>query len=78
MSKIKTNLIKESSPMAILAWLFGILGGLCAVMGIITATEAVPALAELPAAFTPMFWLVLGAVLLLACIAFSVSRTEEE
>jgi len=64
--------------MAILAWLFGILGGLCAAAGIVTATEAVPALDELPSAFTPMFWLALGAVLLLACIAFSVSRTEYE
>jgi lipid-A-disaccharide synthase-like uncharacterized protein len=64
--------------MAMLAWLFGILGGLCAVMGIVTATDTVPALAQLPTAFTPIFWLALGAVLLLACIAFSVSRTEYE
>ena len=64
--------------MAIFAWLFGILGGLCAVTGILTATEAIPLLAELPAAFTAMFWLVLGAVLLLVCIAFAVSSTEYE
>ncbi len=64
--------------MAILAWVFGILGGLCAVMGIITAAEAVPLLAELPEAFNEMFWLALGGVLLLACIAFSISRTEYE
>ena len=64
--------------MAIAAWVFGILGGLCTVTGIITATEVVPLLAELPTAFTPIFWLTLGAVLLLACIAFTVSRTEYE
>ncbi len=64
--------------MVILAWVFGILGGLCAVMGIITATEAIPLLAELPAAFTAMFWLALSAVLLLACIAAAVSRGEYE
>ena len=64
--------------MAILAWVLGILGGLCAVIGIITAIEAVPLLAELPAAFTTMFWLALSAVLLLACIAAAVSRTEYE
>ena len=64
--------------MATAAWILGILGGLCAVTGIITAAEVVPFLAELPAAFTPMFWLTLGAVLLLACIAFAVSRGEYE
>ncbi|MFC2056020.1 hypothetical protein ACFLTO_00395 [Chloroflexota bacterium] len=64
--------------MAIAAWVFGILGGLCAITGIITATEVVPLLAELPAAFTTMFWLTLGAVLFLACIAFTVSREGYE
>lgn len=64
--------------MAILAWLFGILGGLCAITGILAATEAVPFLAELPTAFTAMFWLTLGAVLMLACVAFAVSSTEYE
>ena len=64
--------------MAIAAWVFGALGGLCAVTGIITATEVVPLLAELPAAFTTMFWLTLGVVLLLACIAFAVSRAGYE
>ena len=64
--------------MAILAWVFGSLGGLCAVMGIITAAEVAPLLAELPAAFTAMFWLALSAILLLACIAAAVSRTSYE
>ncbi len=63
--------------MAIMALVFAILGGLCTVMGIITATEVVPLLAELPAAFTAMFWLTLGAVLLLACIATALSRGYE-
>ena len=57
--------------MGILAWVFGILGGLCAVMGIITAAEVIPLLG---AEFTAMFWLALSAVLLLGCIAFAVSR----
>lgn len=64
--------------MAILALVLGIIGGLCAVMGIITATEAISLLAELPASFTAIFWLALGAVLLLACIACVASRTEAE
>ncbi len=61
--------------MGILAWIFGALGGLCAVMGIITAVEVVPLLA---AALTAMFWLALGGVLLLASIAFAVGRSGYE
>jgi len=61
--------------MAILAWVLGILGGLCAVMGIITAVEVIPLLG---AEFTTMFWLALSAVLLLGCIAATVSRGEYE
>jgi len=61
--------------MAILAWVLGILGGLCAVMGIVTAVEVIPLLG---AEFTTMFWLALSAVLLLGCIAATVSRGEYE
>ncbi len=65
--------------MSILAWTFGILGGLCAVMGIITAAEVAPEMNQaLGAGFTAMFWLALSAVLLLACIAAAVSRTDYE
>jgi len=56
--------------MGMSAWILGILGGLCAVMGIITATEVVSEYAGL----TWMFWLVLSGILLLASIAFSVGR----
>ncbi len=56
--------------MGMLAWIFGSLGGLCAVMGIITAVKVIPEIAAL----TWMFWLVLSAILLLVCIAFAVSR----
>lgn len=52
--------------MGVLALTLGLIGGLCAIMGIITAAEVVPLLG---AAFTWMFWLVLSGVLLLACIA---------
>jgi len=61
--------------MAIVAWVLGILGGLCAVMGIITAAEVI---ALLGAEFTVMFWLVLSVILLLACIAAAVSRSVYE
>jgi len=56
--------------MGVLAWIFGALGGLCAVMGIITAVAVIPEVAAL----TWTFWLVLSAILLLVCIAFAVSR----
>ncbi len=56
--------------MGISAWVFGILGGLCMVMGIITALGGIPEIAAL----TWMFWFVLSAILLLICIAFAVSR----
>ncbi len=62
--------------MAIAAWIFGILGGLCAVMGIVTAAEVFTI--DIGAAFTAMFWLALSAVLLLACIAAAVSRSDYE
>ena len=56
--------------MGMSALIFGLLGGLCAVMGIITATGAVPEFAGL----TWMFWMVLSGILLLATIAFTVGR----
>jgi len=62
--------------MAILAWFLGIFGGLCAVMGIITAAEVLTI--DIPADFTAMFWLTLGAVLLLGCIAAALARSEYE
>ena len=55
--------------MGMLAWTFGIIGGLCAVMGIITAAEVIPVLIG---EFTAMFWMVLSAILILVSIAFAV------
>ena len=60
--------------MGILAWVFGILGGLSAVMGIITALEVIPAVVAL----TWEFWFMLGALLLLTCIIFTVSSGSYE
>ena len=56
--------------MGMSALISGILGGLCAVWGIVTATEVVPEYAGL----TWMFWMVLGGILLLASIAFIMGR----
>ena len=59
--------------MAIAAWLTGFFGGLCAVMGILTAVEIVPSLG---AEFTWVFWFALSVILLLMSIAFAVGRSE--
>ncbi len=58
--------------MGMLAWTFGTLGGLCAVMGIIIVVEVIPEVAAL----TWMFWFALSAILLLISIAFAVGRGE--
>lgn len=58
--------------MGMLAWIFGTLGGLCAVMGIIIVVGVIPEVAAL----TWMFWFALSAILLLMSIAFAVGRSE--
>ena len=60
--------------MGITAAIIGAVGGLCAVMGIITAAGVVPLIMP---EFTWMFWFVLSAILLLASIAFSFGRGYE-
>jgi len=57
--------------MGAMAAIVGALGGLCAVMGVITAAEIIPLIGS---QFTWMFWLVLSAILLLASIAFALGR----
>lgn len=66
--------------MGVLALILGLLGGLCAVMGIISAVEVIPALEVIPVlgALDWMFWLVLAGILFLACIAVSVARSGYE
>jgi len=61
--------------MGLLAWILGTLGGLCAVVGIITAAEVIPTLGS---EFTWMFWLILAGVLFLACIACAIGRSAYE
>ncbi len=56
--------------MGMAAWIFGTIGGLCAVVGIITATAVIPEFAEL----SWMFWMVLSGILLLASISFAVGQ----
>ncbi len=51
--------------------IFGILGGICAVLGGLTAGGA---MAPLGAELTWMFWFILAGVLLLVSIAFNTHR----
>jgi hypothetical protein len=58
--------------MGLFAAILGGVGGLCAVMGIITALEVVdPVTAEL----TWMFWFVLSAILMLSAIALQLGSS---
>ena len=57
--------------MGAMAAIAGAVGGLCAVIGIVTALEVMPSLGT---EFTWMFWFVLSVILLLASIALVVGR----
>ena len=59
--------------MGLLALILGLLGGLCTIMGIITAAGVVPLVA---AEFTAIFWLGLAGVLFVAAILCLVARSE--
>lgn len=56
--------------MKTLAAIFGTIGGLCTVMGVVVAVKVIPEYAGL----TWFFWFVLAAILFLITIAFNVSR----
>lgn len=57
--------------MGITTAIVGAIGGLCAVMGIITAAGVIPLIMP---QFSWMFWFVLSAILLLGSIALSLGR----
>ena len=57
--------------MGAMAAIIGGIGGLCAVLGIITAAKVVIPIGD---EFTWMFWFVLSAILLLASIALAMGR----
>ena len=61
--------------MGTMAAIVGAIGGLSAVLGIITAAKVLAPLGE---EFTWMFWFVLSAILLLASIAFGLGRGSYE
>lgn len=58
-----------------MGWLFGFIGALCMVMGIVTALEIVPLLNP---EFTWTFWFFLSALLLLISIAFAAGSKRRE
>ena len=60
--------------MGISAAIIGAIGGLSAIMGIVTALKVIPSvMLEL----TWMFWFVLSAILLLASVALAQGRSYE-
>jgi hypothetical protein len=73
--KKRAHLINKEggSIVGLLNLIFTALGGVCAVIGIITAVEVIPTLAT---ELTWMFWLVLSAILVLMGIAFGRSGHE--
>lgn len=58
--------------MGLTAIILGIIGTLCAAMGIVTAAVVIPPV--MPAEFTWIFWFMLSGLFILGAIAFSVSR----
>lgn len=62
--------------MGMLAWTLGIIGGLCAIMGIIVAVEAYSLTLGISALNNWMFWLIVSGVLFLATIAAAVGLRE--
>jgi len=61
--------------MGLFALIFGLIGGLLAVMGVLTAAEVVPLLGD---AYTDVFWMRVSAILFLAAIACALSRGRPE
>jgi hypothetical protein len=61
--------------MIIAALAFAVLSGISTIIGILTAAEVLP---MLNSNFDTMFWLVLSGILMLTCIAASVSRSVYE
>ena len=57
--------------MGIIAAILGAIGGLCAVVGIVTAAEVLVPMGD---QFTWAFWFSLASVLLLGAIAIAVGR----
>ncbi|MFQ5996230.1 MAG: hypothetical protein ACE5KP_01210 [Dehalococcoidales bacterium] len=60
--------------MGITAAIVGAVGGLCAIMGIVTAAEVIPLIMP---QFTWTFWFLLAAILLLVSIVFALGRSYE-
>ncbi|MBA7661286.1 hypothetical protein ES703_69301 [subsurface metagenome] len=61
--------------MGLTAVILGLIGALCAAMGIVTAAEVI---APIMPQFTWIFWFALSGLLVLGAIAFSVSRGYSE
>lgn len=62
---------KGGSIMGAIASMIGVIGGLCAVIGIITAAKVI---APIGTQFTWTFWFALSAILFLGAITIAVGR----
>lgn len=60
--------------MGLFAAILGGIGGLCAVMGVVTALEVIDPIMD---QMDMIFWLMLSAILLLGSIAASLGRNPE-
>lgn len=60
--------------MTALAWITGIVAGLCMVMGVVTALEAIPLMG---AELSWLFWFALSGILFLASIVLTLARGGE-
>ena len=61
--------------MGLFALILGLIGGLLAVMGVITTAEVVPLLGD---AYTDVFWMRVSVILFLAAIACALGRGRPE
>ena len=64
--------------MAILAWFLGITGGLCGVMGVLTAVEVAPSFIDEPAWSTWVLWMIIAVILLIGSVAAALGRSGVE
>ena len=69
--------------MGILALILGLLGGVCGMIGIVTALEVVPTIINGEASIGPIadttaFWWRLAGIVLLSCIAAAAGRSSYE
>ena len=64
--------------MGFLAFILGILGGLCTIAGVLTAVEVIPSFLGDPVWATWIFWFALAGILFVAAITCLVAQGRYE